>query len=712
VSRAGRPRVRHREVILLGILAMTVLALGWVVARDLRRSADDARQLYQHLANGLDFIDDLQFNIQETRRTLLYALHTTDANRQLTYADQSRAAEATVNALLVRESALTDTPTTQPHLARVQAAWQQYLEVRDEVIGLILEMSLSEAVALDEQRGTSRFNDVRDAIADLKDSFESNAAVRAAEARTRADRATWQLSLLVMTALAAAVVGTYLVIASRAKSDFLATMSHELRTPLTGVIGIVDVLQASRLPPQERELIRMLRSSANALLGLVSDILDYSRIEAGLIDLSPRPFAIDACVEDALDPVTEAAARKGLEIGYVVDPGVPPVIADDDRVRQVLLNLLANAVKFTEHGEVSVHVSAAPARDGRVAIAIDVRDTGIGIPEHLQHRLFHRFSQIDGSGAREHGGAGLGLAISERLSRRLGGSLSVQSEEGRGSTFTFRFTAPPATHWSPADPIGDRLAGVQVFARLEPGIVRDQVTALFARWQVGLRVGGPGDPPPADDAVDAVLIDADRYGAPPEHLERDGAPGAAVARDRHVLIARRPPVPSSADDLSPRVVPKPVRALALADAIAAAAGVPWASVVPNQAKAIEPFAAGSLSILLVEDNDPNRRVVQLMLAELGLAADEAACGTDAVARATARDYDVILMDVQMPGIDGLEATRRIRAQARGKRPVILALTANVMEGDDARCRQAGADGYLPKPVRIDELSAALASHVH
>jgi signal transduction histidine kinase/CheY-like chemotaxis protein len=701
MSAAGRPRVRHREVILLGVLAMIVLALGWVVARDLRRSAEDARQLYQHLASGLDFIDDLQFNIQETRRTLLYALHTTDANRQLKYADQSRAAEATVNALLARESALTNAPNTRPHILKLQAAWQQYLEIRDDVIGLILEMSLSEAVALDEERGTSRFNDIRDAIAELKYSFESNAAVRAAEARTRADRATWQLTLLVMSALAAATVGIYLLIAARAKSDFLATMSHELRTPLTGVIGIADVLQASRLPPQERELVRMLRSSANSLFGLVSDILDYSRIEAGLLDLAPRPFSMARCVEDALDPVTEAAARKGLEIGYVIDPGVPAVIADDDRVKQVLLNLLSNAVKFTNHGEVAVRVSAAPPRDGRVMVSVDVRDTGIGIPEHLQHRLFHRFSQIDSTSTREHGGAGLGLAISERLSRHLGGSLSAQSTEGCGSTFTFTFSAPLANGWSAVDPVGDRLAGVQVFARLQPGIVRDQVSMLLARWGAGLIVGGPAEPLPGEGDCDAILVDADRFGRP------------GATHERLILITRhQAPVDLAQDRMATPIVPKPVRALALAEAIAAAAGVPWASAAAPPSQAIEALASGSLSILLVEDNDPNRRVVQLMLAELGLGADEASCGADAIARATAREYDVILMDVQMPGIDGLEATRRIRAQQRGKRPIILALTANVMEGDAARCRLAGADGYLPKPVRIDDLSAALAPHVH
>jgi len=599
----------------LAAVTVTVLALGWIVATDLRRSADDTHQLYDRFAKGNALIDSVLIETEEVRRILLYALHTLDANHQLQYAEQSRAAEAKVQRLLESQSALLGNPQTRSFLQRVIAAWNQYVVVRDEVIGLILEGSLKEGVALDQQEGEQRFVAVRLAIGELKASFEADAARQVAEQRERADRDMVRLSLMVVGTLLATAIGTYLFnrraalegvltdrrqaeehlrqakeaaeAATRVKGDFLATMSHELRTPLTSVVGIADLLEAKMLAAPERELVRRLRSSATTLLSLVNDVLDYSRIEAGLMALTPVPFSLKTVIEQALDPVTELAARKGLGLGYVIEPDVPRVVADQDRIRQILINLLSNAVKFTDSGEVAVRVSAR--RDGdSVTVTIGVHDTGAGIPAHLQHKLFQRFSQIDAAN-RQLGGAGLGLAISERLSRLLGGSITVDSRDGHGSTFTFTFTAPIA-------------------------------------------------PPPS--------------------------PESAAGPSRGI------------DNTRPE---KP------------------------------PFAAQSLTILLVEDNEANRRVVLLMLAELGLTADEAASGLEAVERARHRRYDLILMDVQMPDIDGLEATRRIRAGEGDLKAIILALTANVMESDEARCRAAGMNGYLSKPIRLNTLEAALTS---
>src|SRR3954447_357763 len=522
---------------LLGAATLTVLALGWFVARDFRQSAAAAGQLYERFGEGLDVIDDMLFETGEVRRILLYALHTSDANRQLEYVDQSRAAEAPVKKLLESRSAVLSTERTRSGRESVAAAWSDYLQTRDEVVGLILEGSLREAVSLDERVGTARFNRVRSAIADLKAGLEADAAVQVEMERARATRATTRLGAIVLSALLLVAIGVFLVnrraaleVGLRVKTDFLTTMSHELRTPLTGVVGIIDLLQSGSTAAGQRELVRMLRTNATTLLALVNNVLDYSRIDAGLMTLTPRPFSVSAPVEEALDSVSEAASRKRLALGYVVEAGVPDVIADEDRVRQVLLNLLSNAVKFTHQGEVAVHVGAATARNGRIAISIQVRDTGIGIPEHLRHRLFHRFSQIDSAAPREHG-AGLGLAISEGLSRRLGGSLSVESEEGRGSTFTFAFTAPIASGWSPTDPIADRLAGVQVFARLPSGIVRDQVGTLLSRWGAELHVAGPADPAPPEGAFDAIVVDADRC-----------SDAAGTEMGRLIAITRRPPL--------------------------------------------------------------------------------------------------------------------------------------------------------------------------
>ena len=846
-------RVRYDAIAVLAVLTVTVLALGWFVASDLRESADDTHQLYERLSQGHDLIDKVLIETEEVRRILLYAVHTLDANRQLQYAEQSRAAEANVRRLLDTRSAPLANPGTRAGLQKVADAWKEYVKVRDEVIGLILEGSLSEGVALDEKEGAARFAEVRRAIVELKTTFETDAARQVADERARASRDLTRLSLMVISTLLATAIGIYLfnrraalegllqseahkgsmlqavpnpIISTdargriielngaaertfqltraealghpidemilpatlrglladafagprtppsaaaarlettgerrdgtqfpmeiaatshlsgrdlvwtvhvsdladrrqaeqhlrhameaaeeggRVKSDFLATMSHELRTPLTGVVGIADLLKATELSAPQRELVRMLRSNATMLLSLVNDILDYSRIEAGLMALTPVRFSLQSVIEEALDPVTELAARKGLDIGYVIEPGVPDVVADEDRIRQVLINLVSNAVKFTDTGEVAVRVSAR-LKNKMATVTVSVRDTGIGIPALLQHKLFQRFSQVETSAGRQATGAGLGLAISDRLSRLLGGSMTVESREGRGSTFTFVFTAPIASRPAGGSHAPDPIRGARVLAFLGAGIVGDQIRSLLRQWGVHVAVpaGEPPAPPRVD--VDAIVVDASAS---------NGTLLAAVVTNRERWGLAQVPVITvkrlqSADDadrwLPGEVIATPVRAETFHDALAKATGSATAAREIDDAAPQKPrFAADSLSILLVEDNDANRRVVRLMLTELGLEPDEAAGGLEAVERARHRHYDVILMDVQMPDIDGLETTRRIRAEQRGPQSIILALTANVMESDEARCREAGMNGFLSKPLRLHALEAALDS---
>ena len=391
---------------LLAAATLTIIALGWVVARDVRQSADAANQLSVRFGAGLDLIDDVLFETEEVRRVLLYALHTLDANRQLEYVDQSRAAEAHVRRLLEDRSPMLSTPRTRAARESVAAAWARYLQVRDEVVGLILENSVREGVALDEALGAARFNRVRAAIAELKESFEADAAVQVEAERIRSSSAITRLGLIVVSALLLVTIGVYLVnrrtsleVVLRVKSEFLATMSHELRTPLTGVIGIAELLQSGDASPRQRELLRMLRTNATTLFGLINNVLDFSRLDAGLMALAPRRFSIEAPVEEALDAVSELASRKGLALGYVIAPAVSEVIADEERVRQVLLNLLSNAVKYTETGQVGVHVDATAAGGAQI-VTMQVRDTGIGIPAAMQQRLFHWFSQIEPAGGR------------------------------------------------------------------------------------------------------------------------------------------------------------------------------------------------------------------------------------------------------------------------------------------------------------------------
>ncbi len=842
-------RVRNRELVLLTAIVVTAVTLGWFVARDFRHAAENAGQLYQRLANGLDLIDELQFNTQEVRRIVLYALHTSDANQQLAYAEQSREVDAYVQKLLDDASEVMTAPRTRDLLGAVGHNWQHYLVVRDEVIGLILEGSLREGVELDEQQGNADFRDVHEAIVTLKASFESDAALKVDEARLTAVRATWRLTLLVGSALLAAALGVGLVnrravlegllrseahkgsilqavpdpiistdasgriielneaaehafglerrealgqpleqtvlpeaargalapvfavapdaphtllpriqttgvrrdrtsfplqvaaaahtagrdriwtfhlsdmtaqrmneaelrrakvaaeAADRAKGDFLATMSHELRTPLNAVIGIADLLQLSRLAAPQRELVRMLRSSATALHGLVGDVLDYTRIEAGLTNLVPTLFSTRVCVEDALDAVTEPAARKGLEIGYRIDPDVPDaVVADEGRVRQVLLNLLSNGVKFTDAGQIVVHVSATRLADQAVTITFAVRDTGIGIAGPDQGKLFRQFSQVDSSPTRPHRGAGLGLAISDRLSRLLGGALRVESEPGQGSTFTFDIAARLPTD-PPPDAEADPFAGVRVLAFLDGIVVGEQVAGLLRFWGADARVVAGDEHDAAAAAADLILADADAQGGRLHRLAIDrAAPTAAPL----VLVRRVFPAPVHPPEHGELVVTKPVRRENLREVISAAIGrtdrAPQWSPVETRDRSPD---GGGIAVLIAEDDDANRQVLRLMLAELGVEADEAVTGLEAVEHAERRRYDLILMDVEMPGLDGLDATRRIRAVQSDPPPAIIALTAGAIAADRVRCQAAGMDDYLPKPIRLERLSSLL-----
>ena len=712
---SGQPRRRSAAasamLALLAAATLTVVALGWVVARDFRQSAEAVNLLYSRFGAGLDLIDDMLFETEEVRRILLYALHTLDANRQLEYVDQSRAAEGRVRRLLENQSPLLSTARTRAARESVAAAWSQYLLVRDEVVGLILENSPREGVALDQALGAERFNRVRAAIAELKESFAADAAVQVEAERVRSSRAITRLGLIVVSALLLVTIGVYLVnrrtsleVVLRVKSEFLTTMSHELRTPLTGVIGIAELLQSADIPPPQRELVRMLRTNATTLLGLINNVLDYSRIDAGLMALTPRRFAIEAPVEEALDAVSELASRKGLALGYVIAPTVTDVIADEERVRQVLLNLLSNAVKCTDSGQIAIHVDSAPDGRGARMVTMQVRDTGIGIPAAMQQRLFHWFSQIEPPGGRRLGGTGLGLAISDRLSRLLGGSMAVESRAGEGSTFTFTFRAAAAPTADVMLLAADDMRGLRVLAMLDGGIVSDQIHSLLQRWGVVTIVHA--DDRRVDGHVDAVIVEtggaaAASYQTLFGHGRPDGLAGVPI-----VAVSRLRPIGDPAAIRADHVVTTPVRMEALRDALRAATRPRPSSIAPARTEAVTGID-GAPAVLLVEDNESNRRVVAMMLRELGVDADEAAGGHDAIDRAGGRNYDVILMDVQMPDLDGLEATRRIRQREGDHRATIVALTANVFESDEARCRAAGMDGYLQKPLTLDALSAAL-----
>jgi signal transduction histidine kinase/DNA-binding response OmpR family regulator len=719
---------------LIGVVGLVAIT-SWTRssrAEEWRRHSTEVLALAQSFRND---VSDTQLGI----RTFLMT-------GQDSGLDAYQAALPRVNQDLQRLVTLTrDNPAQRARLARVSADSTRLLAYTSAVIA---ERRQNAEQAMNLYAAPERFGLIDRTLADLKsfaDEEQRLLATRSAIADTQARYTSWLLvigrmlvaGLLIFSYLRAGrevqrrmIIEQQLLAANahereltlkaqaaeRAKSDFLAIMSHEIRTPMNGIIGMTHILADTELDEMQSDCVSTIQTSGDSLLVVINDILDFSNIESGRMTLENRPFHLRECVEEALDLFSSQIRAKGLEGIYLIAPAVPlNLVGDASRLRQVLVNLIGNAIKFTAHGEVVVNVQLQEQEAAGNRLLFSVTDTGIGIPKEGLERLFRAFSKVDTSTTRRYGGTGLGLAINRQLAELMGGQMWAESEPGRGSTFFFTALLPDSG-------VAESMKGAQrttaLIKTLSVLVVDDNAThrqvleTQLRGWRmlaICVSTAAEALAQLEERTYDIALID-DRL------ADMDGIELARKIRETSSLPLI---LLSSSDEVSAgngaalfqAQILKPIKHSLLFATLLRLTGAKRPAPPRAARKHFDSGLAAErpLRILLVEDNAINQKVGRKMLGQLGYSADVAHNGREAVEAVAAVPYDLVLMDIQMPEMDGLEATRLIRAQMGAQAPFMVALTAEALEGDRERFLASGFDEYLSKPLQAAALQTLLRS---